>query len=217
MHEIVLMPRRLLEEPADPSSRFGEVACAGQRPPREGAAEPRENSTGDRALSQVAAPPGRMQRLGGGDKPLVVIDYAHTPDALRQALMALRPAVGGAGELICVFGCGGDRDPGKRPEMGRVAAEFADRVIVTSDNPRGEDPAAIAEAIFHGIRDAGGLRWALELDRATAIRAAVASARSGDVVLVAGKGHEDYQERNGVRTAFSDAAAAAAELARRGE
>ena len=165
------------------------------------------------ALSQVRAPPGRMQRLGGGYEPLVVIDYAHSPDALEQALTALRPAVIETGELICVFGCGGDRDPGKRPEMGRVAAEFADRVMVTSDNPRSEDPAAIAEAIVRGIRDAGRQRWTLELDRATAIHAAVASARSGDVVLVAGKGHEDYQERNGVRTAFSDAATAAAALA----
>ena len=165
------------------------------------------------ALSQVTVPPGRMQRLGGGGEPLVVIDYAHTPDALEQALLALRPALSNTGELVCVFGCGGDRDSGKRPEMGRIAAEIADRVVVTSDNPRNEDPAAIAEAIVRGMRDAGGQRWTLELDRATAIRAAVASARGGDVVLVAGKGHEDYQEKNGVRTAFSDAATAAAALA----
>ena len=94
-----------------------------------------------------------MQRLGGGDSPLVVVDYAHTPDALEKVLSALRPTVAEGGALVCVFGCGGDRDAGKRPEMGRVASTLADRVIVTSDNPRSEDPATIASAIVHGIRD----------------------------------------------------------------
>jgi UDP-N-acetylmuramyl-tripeptide synthetase len=170
------------------------------------------------ALSRVTPPPGRMQRLGGGFEPLVVIDYAHSPDAMEQVLTALRPAVVEAGELICVFGCGGDRDPGKRPEMGRIAAERADRIVVTSDNPRREDPAAIAAAIVAGIRGTGHRSFMLELDRAAAIGMAVASAQGGDVVLVAGKGHEDYQERNGERTPFSDAAAAAAALrAWRGE
>ena len=164
------------------------------------------------ALSHVTAPPGRMQRLGGGFKPLVVVDYAHSPDALEKVLTALRPAVVLAGELICVFGCGGDRDPGKRPEMGHIAATLADRVVVTSDNPRGEDPAAIADAIVRGIRRTGPKRWTVELDRGAAIRDAVASAEGGDVVLVAGKGHEGYQERNGVRAHFSDAEAAAAAL-----
>jgi len=165
------------------------------------------------ALSRITAPPGRMQRLGGGFEPLVVIDYAHSPDALEKVLTALRPAVVEAGELVCVFGCGGDRDPGKRPEMGRVAALLADRVIVTSDNPRSEDPGAIADAIVRGIRDAGGAQWAQELDRAAAIGAAVASAHGGDVVLVAGKGHEDYQEWNNERMHFSDADTASAALA----
>jgi len=165
------------------------------------------------ALSRIEALPGRMQRLGGGFKPLVVVDYAHSPDALEKVLAALRPTMVEAGELICVFGCGGDRDAGKRPEMGRVAATLADRVIVTSDNPRSEDPAAIAEAIVRGIRDTGRRHWIQELDRAAAIRAAVASAHGGDVVLIAGKGHEDYQEQNGVRVSFSDAAVAAAALA----
>jgi UDP-N-acetylmuramoyl-L-alanyl-D-glutamate--2,6-diaminopimelate ligase len=165
------------------------------------------------ALSRVTAPSGRMQRLGGGFEPLVVIDYAHSPDALEKALTALRPFVVENGELICVFGCGGDRDSGKRPEMGRVAAALAEEIVVTSDNPRSEDPAAIAEAVVAGIREAGHRRWTLELDRAAAIEAAVARARGGDVVLIAGKGHEDYQERNGVRAHFSDAAAAAAALA----
>ena len=131
---------------------------------------------------------------------------------MEQALTALRPAVAQAGELICVFGCGGDRDPGKRPEMGRIAAERADRLVVTSDNPRGEEPAAIAAAIVEGIRDTGHRSYTLELDRGVAIRGAVASAQAGDVVLVAGKGHEDYQERNGERTPFSDADTAAAAL-----
>ena len=164
------------------------------------------------ALSRVTPPPGRMQCLGGGSEPLVVIDYAHSPDALEQALTALRPAAVGAGKLICVFGCGGDRDPGKRPEMGRIAAERADRIVVTSDNPRSEDPAAIAAAIVDGIRGTGHRSFTLELDRGTAIRMAVAGAQGGDVVLVAGKGHEDYQERNGERTPFSDADTAAAAL-----
>jgi UDP-N-acetylmuramoyl-L-alanyl-D-glutamate--2,6-diaminopimelate ligase len=168
------------------------------------------------ALAAVEAPPGRMQRLGGHDAPLVVVDYAHSPDALEKVLRALRPAVAEGRELICVFGCGGDRDAGKRPEMGRVAATLADRVIVTTDNPRSEDPAAIASAIVHGVRETNNRRWTVDLDRATAINAAISGARTGDVVLVAGKGHEEYQETNGVRTPFSDAEAATAALARRG-
>ena len=128
-------------------------------------------------------------------------------------MTALRPAVVEGGELICVFGCGGDRDAGKRQDMGRIAARLADRIVVTSDNPRGEDPAAIAEAVVRGIRETGSVRWSLELDRGAAIREAIAAARGGDVVLVAGKGHEDYQETKGVRTPFSDAAAATGALA----
>jgi UDP-N-acetylmuramoyl-L-alanyl-D-glutamate--2,6-diaminopimelate ligase len=165
------------------------------------------------ALATLEPPPGRMQRLGGGAAPLVVIDYAHTPDALDKVLVALRPAVAADGALVCLFGCGGDRDPGKRREMGRIAATLADRVVVTSDNPRGEDPTAIAMAIAEGVRDAGNRHWRLEMDRGKAIRAAIAAARAGDVVLLAGKGHEDYQEANGVRTQFSDAAEAASALA----
>jgi len=164
------------------------------------------------ALARVAPPPGRMQRMGGNAQPLVVIDYAHTPDALEKALVALRPAVAKGGELVCVFGCGGDRDPGKRSEMGRIAGERADRIVVTNDNPRREDPEKIAAAIVVGIRSAGSRDFEVELDRGTAIQAAVASARQGDVVLVAGKGHEDYQERDGERTPFSDAKVAAAAL-----
>jgi len=166
-----------------------------------------------RALARIEPPPGRMQRLGGESLPLVVVDYAHSPDALQKVLTALRPAVGRSRELVCVFGCGGDRDKGKRPEMGRIAGQLADRVVVTSDNPRTEDPSEIASAVVHGIRDTTNRRWSVELDRAEAIRAAIAGARRGDVVLVAGKGHEDYQERNGIRLHFSDARVAAAALA----
>lgn len=164
-------------------------------------------------LAEAEAPPGRMQRLGGDGAPWVVVDYAHTPDALEKALTALRPAVGSGGELVCVFGCGGERDRGKRPEMGRVAARIAERVVVTSDNPRGEDAAAIASDIVHGIRETGNRRYAVELDRATAIASAIAEARPGDVVLVAGKGHETYQESAGLRHPFQDAEHAARALA----
>ena len=158
------------------------------------------------ALARVQAPAGRMQRFGGHGKPLVVVDYAHTPDALEQALSALRPAVVAVRELICVFGCGGDRDRGKRAEMGRVAGALADRVIVTSDNPRGEDPGSIADAIAQAVREQGNRRWTIELDRRQAIARAIADAAPGDVVLVAGKGHETYQESMGARVPFSDAA-----------
>jgi UDP-N-acetylmuramoyl-L-alanyl-D-glutamate--2,6-diaminopimelate ligase len=166
-------------------------------------------------LSETQAPPGRMQRLGGDILPLVVVDYAHTPDALEKALTALRPAVATGGELICVFGCGGERDRGKRPEMGRLAARLADRIVVTSDNPRGEDPATIASEIVHGIREAGNRRYAVELDRAAAIATAIAEAKPGDVVLLAGKGHETYQETGGVRQPFRDADHASRALASR--
>ncbi|MGH8714055.1 MAG: UDP-N-acetylmuramoyl-L-alanyl-D-glutamate--2,6-diaminopimelate ligase [Casimicrobiaceae bacterium] len=170
----------------------------------------------DRALemlSRIEAPPGRMQRLGGGDRPLAVIDYAHTPDALDKVLTALRPAVNPGRELICVFGCGGERDRGKRPEMGRLAGRLADRVLVTSDNPRSEDPAAIASDIVHGIRDTGNRRYSVELDRALAIARAIGEAARGDVVLLAGKGHETTQERDGEQQAFVDAEHAARALA----
>jgi len=167
-------------------------------------------------LAQVDAPPGRMQRLGGEGAPLVVVDYAHSPDAIEQALTALRGAVGSTGELICVFGCGGDRDRGKRPEMGRIAARLADRVVVTSDNPRTEDPAAIASEIVHGIRDTGNRHYAVKLDRAAAIATTIGEAKPGDVVLLAGKGHESFQERAGVRQPFLDAEHAARALAARG-
>jgi UDP-N-acetylmuramyl-tripeptide synthetase len=165
------------------------------------------------ALGRLSPPAGRMQRLGGDDKPLVVVDYAHTPDALEKVLQALRPAVAEGGELVCVFGCGGDRDPGKRPQMGAIAGRLADRVVVTSDNPRGEDPAAIASAVVKGIRDTPNQRWSVDNDRHAAIASAIATAKAGDIVLIAGKGHETYQERNRERTPFSDVAESTVALA----
>jgi len=143
----------------------------------------------------------------------VLVDYAHTPDALEKVLAALRPVVMDGRELTCVFGCGGDRDAGKRPVMGRVAGVGADRVIVTSDNPRYEDPAAIANAVSKGVVDSGQRRWRIELDRVAAIQAAVQAAKVGDVVLVAGKGHEAYQEVAGERRPYSDAFAVEEALA----
>lgn len=141
------------------------------------------------ALAQCVPPPGRMQAFGGGDRPLVLIDYAHTPDALAKVLDAARAHA--RGRLYCVFGCGGDRDQGKRPLMGSVAEDFADSVIVTDDNPRTETSAEIIEQILRGMaRPDEALVIA---DRADAIRSAVEEAGPGDVVVVAGKGHEDYQ------------------------
>ncbi len=158
------------------------------------------------ALSRCSAPPGRLQPEGGAGKPLVLIDYAHTPDALAKALQAARAHC--RGRLVCVFGAGGDRDPGKRVEMGRIAARGADLLVVTDDNPRTEDPARIIAAIVQGIEQAGALARARVVhDRAAAIRSALAGARAGDVVLVAGKGHEDYQVIGTERRPFSDASA----------
>ncbi len=164
-------------------------------------------------LPQLQPPAGRMQRLGGGGEPLVVVDYAHTPDALRQALTALRGHAGG--RLLCLFGCGGDRDAGKRPLMAQVAEELADAVWVTDDNPRGEDPQAIMADIRGGFANAAAVQF---IDgRAAAIDAIIAAARPGDVVLLAGKGHENYQEIAGVRQPFSDLDQAAAALVARSE
>ena len=151
-----------------------------------------------------------MQQIG--DRPLVVIDYAHTPDALDKVLSALKPvAQARGGQLVAVFGAGGGRDRAKRPVMGSVAAARADRIVLTSDNPRGEDPQAIVDAIREGV--SGGC--VVELDRAKAIDDAIASADAADVVLIAGKGHETFQEVNGRRLPFSDATTAGAALARR--
>lgn len=153
-----------------------------------------------RHLSELTPPPGRMERVGGQNEPLVVIDYAHTPDALANVLAALRDVANQRGGRLCVvFGCGGDRDAGKRPQMAEAAASLADRVLVTSDNPRSEAPLAIINEILAGAPQAE-----VEIDRAIAIRRAVLEAEACDVVLLAGKGHETYQEVAGVRSPFSD-------------
>ncbi len=153
-----------------------------------------------KALQSLSALPGRMNALAHAGAPLVVIDYAHTPDALEQALRALRPiAQSRGGALAVVFGCGGDRDAGKRPQMGAIASRLADRVLVTSDNPRGEDPEEIIRQILPGAPGAEA-----EPDRARAIAQAVSTAQPRDVLLIAGKGHEEYQEIGGRKLPFSD-------------
>jgi len=157
-----------------------------------------------KALARITPPPGRMQTLGGQAHPLVVVDYAHTPDALDKVLATLREIVSG-GRLICVFGCGGNRDKGKRPLMGQAAVQGADEVWVTSDNPRNEDPRHIIDDILAGTRGFKSDHPVhVEPDRARAIFEAIGGAHQGDVVLVAGKGHEDYQELAGERLPFSD-------------
>ena len=166
------------------------------------------------ALHWLTPVPGRMETLGGGDQPLVVVDYAHTPDALEKVLETLRDVTAsGSGfratgsvpgsknpQLICVFGCGGERDRGKCPLMGEVATRLADRVILTSDNPRGEDPRRIIADIEAGAHP----DFRIVEDRALAIAQAIHGAEAGDVVLIAGKGHENFQEIAGVQLPFSD-------------
>lgn len=170
-------------------------------------------SEGARLLERLPPVPGRMQRIAERPgRPLVVVDYAHTPDALDKVLAALEPvARARGGRLVAVFGAGGGRDAAKRPQMGLAASRRADRIVLTSDNPRGEDPMAIIEAIRRGIPEG----CAVEPDRAKAIEAAIAAADAADVILVAGKGHEQTQEIAGRKLPFSDAVAAAAALDRR--
>jgi UDP-N-acetylmuramoyl-L-alanyl-D-glutamate--2,6-diaminopimelate ligase len=146
--------------------------------------------------------PGRMERVSGpgGAGPAVLVDYAHTPDGLENALSACRPF--SSGRLICVFGCGGDRDRTKRPQMGAIAARLADRVVLTSDNPRTEDPRQILEDVRAGIPE--GSEFLVEADRAKAIALTIAQAEAGDLVLIAGKGHEDYQILGTTKIHFDD-------------
>lgn len=153
------------------------------------------------ALAETPAVPGRMQCLRAPGRALAVIDYAHTPDALAQVLTTLRDHV--QGRLWCVFGCGGGRDVGKRPEMGRIAAALADVVVVTSDNPREEDPQAVIDHVVSGMAEGRAERQVMA-DRAQAIAHALSAAGRDDLVLIAGKGHETYQEIQGVRYPFSD-------------
>jgi len=157
-------------------------------------------------LSQTQPVAGRMQQIGGEGLPVVVVDYAHTPDALEKALSNLREQCKGA--LICVFGCGGNRDKGKRPLMGKTASQLADSVIITADNPRNEEPQSIIADILSGIAadDASHIR--IEPDRANAIRAAIQQAKAGDVVLLAGKGHESTQHIGDTKFPFNDMAVA---------
>ena len=159
-------------------------------------------------MSQVSAPPGRMQRVATNGLA-VIVDYAHTPTALESALRALQSHC--RGQLWCIFGCGGDRDKGKRAQMGEAAEQHSDRVVITTDNPRSENAQVIIDDILAGTAHAD--KVTIIEDRAAAIAWAIDQARDDDVVLVAGKGHEDYQESNGERTAFSDYAVAQKALA----
>lgn len=163
-------------------------------------------------LERLPDVPGRMQRIGGDGAPLLVIDFAHTPDAIEKVLQALRPvAAARGGRLVIVFGAGGDRDPSKRALMGAAASRHADGVVLTSDNPRSENPGAILEAVRAGVT----VPCTVEPDRAAAIAGAVRDAAAADVVVLAGKGHETYQEVAGERRPFSDAACARMALEQR--
>ncbi len=171
-----------------------------------------EPSAASRALAQAAPPPGRMEIFGGrAGAPLAIVDYAHTPDALAKALRAAREHC--AGRLWVVFGCGGERDPGKRPVMGQIAEQLADAMVLTDDNPRSESPQAIVTEIAAGLSARANVH--VEHDRAKAIQHAISAADARDAVLVAGKGHEDYQIYGTVRRAFSDQAAVQQALTRR--
>ena len=154
-------------------------------------------------LSGMKAVEGRLEYIKGGDGLTAVVDYAHTPDALENVLKTLRDAARGE-YLICVFGCGGDRDKTKRPEMGQIAAKYADRVVVTSDNPRTEQPEEIINDIRDGMSAADRAKSVFITDRAEAIRSALLFAPRGSVILVAGKGHEDYQIIGTVKHHFDD-------------
>jgi UDP-N-acetylmuramyl-tripeptide synthetase len=170
-----------------------------------------------RACDALTPVPGRMEQVQseGLSQPMVLVDYAHTPDALEKALQALQPlAQQRGGTLWVLIGCGGDRDPGKRPLMAAAAERDARRVVLTSDNPRGEDPAQIIEQMRAGLSRPDAA-W-IEVDRAAAIARVIAAAQPDDVVLIAGKGHEDYQEVRGVRLPFSDLTQAEAALELRG-
>jgi len=165
------------------------------------------------ALATATGAPGRLERVPDPGGALVLVDYAHTPDALRNALAALRPLT--SGRLIVVFGCGGDRDTEKRPMMGRAAGDGADFAVVTSDNPRTEDPEAIVDAIVPGVHDSGIGDFVVEVDREAAIDLAIRRAKPGDTVLIAGKGHEDYQIVGTTKRPFDDRAVARDAIRRR--
>ena len=152
------------------------------------------------AVNHLSPVPGRMQMLGGGDHPLIVVDYSHTPDALEKALVALRSHC--EGKLYCLFGCGGDRDKTKRPLMAKIAEQYADQVMLTDDNPRTEDPAQIVEDIMQGFTDP--TKIIIQHDRSKAIRDIIQYAKVSDCVLIAGKGAETYQQVGTTKIPFSD-------------
>lgn len=154
-------------------------------------------------IAKLRGVPGRMETYGGGKQPLVVVDFAHTPAALEQVLIALREHKTTEGRLWCIFGCGGDRDRGKRPLMGKIAEQYADQLIITDDNPRSEDSREIVAAILQGVTEPA--KAVIEHDRRRAITHALSCARAGDVVLIAGKGHETYQIIGNRHEPFSDA------------
>jgi UDP-N-acetylmuramoyl-L-alanyl-D-glutamate--2,6-diaminopimelate ligase len=168
-----------------------------------------EETGAARAISSVRGVPGRVEAVEAGQPFLVLVDYAHTPDSLENVLRAARPLA--TGRVIVVFGCGGDRDRAKRPLMGRAATANADLSVVTSDNPRSEDPMAIIREILPGAREGGGAH-VVEPDRRTAIGLAVSQARAGDVVVIAGKGHEPYQELADGTIEFDDRTVAAEQI-----
>ncbi len=165
-----------------------------------------------RALERIGGVPGRMERFGTPDQPLVVVDYAHTPDALEQVLLVLREHC--SHRLICLFGCGGERDQGKRPRMGAVAERISDQLILTDDNPRGEDGGTIIEQILAGMQDPETAR--VQRNRGVAIRYGVCMAGPEDILLVAGKGHESTQKVGGLELPFSDRAQVVQALNERG-
>lgn len=165
-----------------------------------------EEETALKALSSVKAAEGRFDWMKSDDGKVGIVDFAHTPDALEKVLKTIVEINGGAGRLISVFGCGGDRDKGKRPEMGKIAAEYADQLVLTSDNPRTEDPDAILADIAEGIPLHKQLNVLSISNRRSAIQTAVQLAAPGDTILVAGKGHEKYQEINGRKEPFDDKA-----------
>ncbi len=168
-----------------------------------------DEATAAEAISQVDQVPGRVETVEAGQDFLVMVDYAHTPDSLANVLRATRPLT--PGRLIVVFGCGGDRDRAKRPLMGRVATTLGDLTVLTSDNPRSENPRGIIAEIEPGAREGGGA-YVVEPDRRGAIRFALREARTGDAVVIAGKGHETYQELADRTIPFDDREVAAAEL-----
>lgn len=161
-----------------------------------------------RVLTKVKSVSGRMQRIGDADTPTIVVDYAHSPDALEKVLQTLKHVLHADARLICVFGCGGDRDKGKRSEMGRIASTIADSVYITSDNPRSENPGQIIKHIAEGAKGS----YQIVEEREQAIREAIKFANQKDILLIAGKGHEEYQEIMGNKFPFSDIKVAQAAL-----